>query len=92
MSSSYPSIELAGISAEAARKNLSLVQDAYSKGAVSIVNFLDAQNAALVAGTFAENAVYEFFIDLIISERASGNYTILMDPGERQQWIKEFQK
>jgi len=92
ISASHPSIELTRLSAKSATKNLDLVQDAYSKGAVSIVSFLDAQNAALVANTSAENAVYDFFIDLLVSERAAGAYTFFMDKGEREKWIQDFQK
>jgi len=92
ISASYPSIRLTRLSAESAAKNLDLVQDAYSKGAVSIVNFLDAQNAALKANTFAENAVYEFLMDFMISERAAGQYSFLMDQEERKKWLQDFQK
>lgn len=92
ISASYPSIRLTRLSAESAAKNLDLVQDAYSKGAVSIVNFLDAQNAFLAANTFAENAVYDFLMDFIISERAAGQYSFLMDQEEREKWLQDFQK
>lgn len=56
------------------------------------MNFLDAQNAALVANTSADNAVYDFFSDLIISERAAGTYTFLLDTDKKYQWIQEYQK
>ncbi len=92
LSASYPSIELSSMSARAAKRNLDLVQDAYSKGAISIIHFLDAQNASLVANTLAENAIYDFFIDLVISERASGKYSFFMDENEKQQWYQEFSK
>jgi len=91
ISASYPSIELTKVSADSARKNLDLVQDAYSQGAVSIVNFLDAQNAALVANTSAENAVYDFFTDYLVSERAAGHYSMFMTKDEKRQWIQDFQ-
>jgi outer membrane protein len=92
MSASYPAIELTRLSARSAKKNLDLVQDSYTKGSVSIVDFLDAQNASLVANTLAENAVYDFFIDFIASERAAGQYTFLMDKEEKGQWLYELQK
>ncbi len=92
LSASYPSIELRQMSAVSAEKNLQLVQNAYSQGAVSIVNLLDAQNASLIAKTLAENAVYEFFIDVVVSERATGNFSIFMDDNERRAWIEEFQR
>jgi hypothetical protein len=54
------------------------------------VDFLDAQNAVLVANILAENAVYDFFVDLITSERAAGEYFFLMDKGEKERWIQEL--
>ena len=46
---SFTGIELSQQASEAARKSLDLVSDAYARGAVSILDLLDAQNAALGA-------------------------------------------
>ncbi len=89
---SYPSIALARAGSQASMENLKLVQDAYSQGAVSIVNLLDAQNAALVAKEMAENAFYDFMIDYLNVERASGQFSLLMSSEERQAWVEEFRR
>jgi len=60
---SWPAISLRRQSADAAAQSLRLVQDAYGRGAASILDLLDAQNAALTAEFAAETAVYEFLDD-----------------------------
>lgn len=62
-SASWPAIALRRQSAEAASKTLELVQDAYARGAASILDLLDAQNAAIEARLAAETAVYGFLDD-----------------------------
>ena len=82
MGASFAGIQLSQNAAEAARNNLDLVTDAYSRGAVSILDLLDAQNAARVAEQGAANAVYDFLVDLTEVERAVGTCTVLLDPIE----------
>jgi outer membrane protein TolC len=60
---SWPAITLRRQSADAAARTLELVQDAYGRGASSILNLLDAQNAALTAEFAAETAVHDFLKD-----------------------------
>jgi outer membrane protein TolC len=60
---SWPAITLRRQSADAAARTLELVQDAYGRGASSILDLLDAQNAALTAEFAAETAVYDFLED-----------------------------
>ena len=79
---SYAGIGLAGDAADAARRNLALVTEAYEQGALSILELIDAQNAALVAEESAGTAVYDYLIDLMGAHRASGRFGLLMDPGE----------
>ena len=73
-------IGLARESATAAGKNLELVSDAYARGAVSIIDLLDAQNAALNADELATNSVYDHLIDLLEVERAVSRMQILGTP------------
>ncbi len=82
MGASYAGIKLSRDAADAARRNRELLTDAYSRGTVSILALLDAQNAALVSEQRAANAVYDFLIDLIEAERAAGRFTLLMDAEE----------
>jgi outer membrane protein TolC/ABC-type uncharacterized transport system substrate-binding protein len=89
---SFPSIELTRLSAESAQKNLNLVVDLYAKGSVAVVELLDAQNAFLNASTLAENAVYDFFMDYINAERASGRFSLLMDAKGKEQWLIELKR
>jgi outer membrane protein TolC len=87
---SYPNIRLSRDAAEAARQNLTLVTDAYTRGVVSIITLLDAQNNARGADQVAANAVYNFLIDLMRVQRAAGRFSLLMAPEEREAWLQEI--
>ena len=67
---SYSGIQLTREAAAAARKNLDLVTDSYSRGVVDVLDLLDAQNSSLRAELAAATALYEFFINLVDVERA----------------------
>ncbi len=69
---SYAAIEQTLEAAEAANRSLDVVRDAYSGGMISLVELLDAQNAALVADLAAADAFYTFLIDLVAVGRAIG--------------------
>lgn len=88
---SYAGINQSRLSAEAAHKSLEVVEDAYSRGVVSILDLLDAQNAALVAELGASNAVYDFLIDMMEVERAVGRFEFLLSPEERKSVIKRLE-
>ena len=79
---SYAGIDLAADAADAARRNLALVTDAYEQGALSILDLIDAQNAALVAEQGAATAVYDYLSDLMDVQRASGRFGLFMQPAE----------
>jgi outer membrane protein TolC len=88
------SIELAGgahgaisqsvRAAEAAGETLRLVTDAYGRGAVSVLDLLDAQNAALVTRTVGATAVYDFLANLMRAHRAIGRFDFLSTEDERR--------
>ncbi len=80
---SFAAIALAQQAAEASGNNLGLVTDSYSRGAVSIIDLLDAQNAALVAEEAAANAVYDFLVSLMEVERSVGRVYFLVGPEEK---------
>ncbi len=88
----FPSIELARQAAEAALKNRELVTDSYSRGVVSVIELLDAQNAALVAEQFAANAVYDFLLDLMELQRAANGFGFMMTDAGRDEWFGRFEK
>ena len=89
---SYPSIQLSKDAANAARKNLDLVTDAYSRGAISILDLLDAQNAALVAEESATNAVFDFLIDLMNLQRSLGRFDFFLDEQGLDSWLERLQR
>ena len=77
--------------ATAAKKNLDLVTDAYSRGAVSILDLLDAQNAALIAEETATNAVFDFLIDLMNLQRSLGGFDFFLDEQGLDGWLERLQ-
>ena len=87
---SYPSIELSKQAAVAANKNLKLVTDAYTRGTVSILDLLDAQNAALVAEESATNSVFIFLIDLMNLQRSLGQFSFFLDERGMNNWLKRL--
>lgn len=88
---SYAAIGLTAQSAEAARQNLELVTDAYSRGSVRIIDLLDAQTAARNAEQAAADAIHDFMLDLFEVERALGAFTFLAPPAERIAWFQSLE-
>jgi outer membrane protein TolC len=86
--SSYPAIELSQEAAAAARENLTMVRDAYAKGALSVTDLVDAQDASLEAELAAAEAKYTFLIDFTAVLRATGSFDMLLDPASRQSWFE----
>lgn len=82
---SYAGIEQSQKAAEAANKSLDLVTDAYSQSVVSIIELIDAQNAALIASLGAANAVFDFLIDFFEVERSVGQFSFFRTSEEQAQ-------
>jgi outer membrane protein TolC len=87
---SHFSIQQATLEQNAARRTLDLVTESYSRGAVSILNLLDAQNSALRADQVAANALYDFLIDYLSLERAIGEIDVLMTPADRENLLRRL--
>jgi outer membrane protein len=83
---SYPSISLSREAADAANENLAMVTDAYARGAVSVTELIDAQDAALDAGLAAADARYSFLGDFVDVLRAMSEFDLLLDPDSREAW------
>ena len=83
-------LRLARQAAQAAKKNLNLVVEGYSRGAVSILDLLDAQNASLVADLAAVNAEFAFMVDMVRSQRAAGGFFITAEAGKKNAWFKRM--
>jgi outer membrane protein TolC len=69
---SYPAIKLSKDASISAHKGLDVVEDAYSKGMVSIIELIDIQNNTLIAEKIVADSVYEFSIDLMNVKRSIG--------------------
>ena len=65
--------------------------DQYSRGAVDILDLLDAQNSLLRAELAAANSVYDFLVDWMEVERAAGMNFFFMDNSEIDAWFSELE-
>lgn len=89
---SYASIRLTREAAEAAAKTLDVVTDAYARGAVSVLDLLDAQNADLYAERAAAIAVYQFLGDYAHVQRAVGQFDVFVGDDARQQRTERIER
>jgi outer membrane protein TolC len=87
---SWANIRQAREAADASRKNLDLVTDAYGRGAVDIITLLDAQQAALSANESAANAVYDFLVDLMQVQRAAGEFDFFRSAADRAAYFRRL--
>lgn len=87
---SYGAIKHSRTAATAARNNLSLVTDAYSRGVISIIELLDAQNTATISELDAENSIYNFMADLLSVQRAIGKLDFSKPANAKQLLRDEF--
>ncbi len=83
---SWPAIDLSRTAAAAADENLANVTEAYARGAISVTELIDAQDAALSAGLGATDAKYGFLIDFVNVLRSMGEFELLLDPASRDAW------
>ncbi len=88
---SYPSIELARKASTAADNNLRLITDSYRAGSVSLIDLIDAQNAALSAELSAANAIYDFLLDLMEVQRATARFDFFLTPDQRKEWYQNIE-
>ncbi|MBD0402259.1 TolC family protein [Flammeovirga sp. EKP202] len=75
---------------EAAQKNFEIVRDNYSKGRVSIIELIDAQNNAFESEQNAANAVYQFLQSSMKIQRAVGTFSLLQTDAEREATASEI--
>lgn len=87
---SYSNIEQARNAAESAKKNLGLISDSYAKGAVSILDLLDAQNAALIAGLQAASSVYDYLVNLMDVQRSVGQFDFFLSEDGKRKWMEKL--
>ncbi|UCF20298.1 MAG: TolC family protein [Gemmatimonadota bacterium] len=91
MGASLANIDLSEEAADASENNFRLVQESYSRGAASIIQLLDAQNAARVSEQLAASAVYDFLIDLMTVERAVGRFDFFVGEEEREAFFQRLE-
>ena len=89
-SSSAANIGLQRDAAKAAAANLEMVTDSYQRGAVDIITLIDAQTQALTTQLSAANATYDFMIDLMRVERASGRFTNELVPEQLDDFYQRL--
>ncbi len=87
---SFAGIDLARDAAEAAHENLKLVSESYSAGVVDILKLLDAQNWALQADLDSASAVYNYLVDLMNVQRATGKFDFFRSPEDRQAFLQQL--
>ncbi len=83
-------IKLSNVSEETAKESLELTQTAYSSGAVTITQLIDAQRNYLQAILSRSNATYNYLISSIQLERFIGRYFLLNTDAENQAFIQRF--
>jgi len=76
--------------AEAARKNLRLVESGYERGLLGIAQFVDAQTASHVAELGAAAAEHQFIRDVIGLHRALGVMFFLEPEENRREWLQKL--
>ena len=62
------------------------------KGLVSIIELLDAQNFSINADQQAENAIFDFVIDLMEVERSMGKFWFMRSGQEKEDWYRSAEK
>jgi len=88
---SVTDLDLSKRSADFAGKSFDMVQDAYSKGAVSIVELTDAQTNRLNAELAASNSVYGLHKNLLRTQRAMSNFLFAKPSSEIKAFTLRFE-
>jgi len=89
--STQPAVELSQDAARAAQENPTLITDAYSEGAVSVTDLINAQDAALAAELQAADAQYAFLADAVNVFRSSADLSVLLEPENIEAWYRELE-
>ena len=84
---SFIGINLSRAAASAAGRNLEMVLEKYQEGVVGILALLDAQNIALSADLVAANAIFDYLVDLMGTQRAVGRFDYYRSAQDRQQFL-----
>jgi len=83
-------ISLADNRLAAARKSFDIVQAGYAQGRNSVTDLIDAQNTRVSSERDAASAKYQFVIDFLEMERATGRFYFLESPEEKQAFLQRL--
>jgi outer membrane protein len=86
----YGQIDLTATAAEASRKNFDLVSDAYARGAVTVIELLDAQDTSRAASAAAAESLHSFLITIMSLQRAVGGFDYLLSEQDRNELAAQF--
>jgi len=87
--SSFSAIELTAMAARTSGENLEIVTELYSQGAVSVVDLIDAQNAALGSELSAAQAIYIYLGDVMEVLRVTGDFSLMLEPQSAAIWFEQ---
>jgi outer membrane protein TolC len=88
--SEYSKIKNAEISSDSAKKALNLVNDAYSRGVVSITDLMSAQTASISAEQYKATVMYDLMTAIMRTERSVGSFYILKDQAEKEDFVNDL--
>lgn len=78
--------------AEASRRNLELVTDAYARGVVAVIDLIDAQVEAFRAEQTAANAVFDFLLEYMRLQRLAGRFDVTTTDDRREAMRERLQR
>lgn len=90
LAASYANIRLQRQAANFAARNLEIVKDKYARGALSMLDLLDAQNQMFVANQNATMAAYTYLEDLIELQRAMSWFEAEKTEQEQDDWANRL--
>ncbi len=85
-------IDLAQTRHAAALKSFEIIQAGYAEGRNSVTELIDAQNAKLGSEQALASARYQFVLDLLEMERATGRFYFLDTPDEKQAFFNRLKE
>jgi outer membrane protein TolC len=89
---SYLELDLSKNAAKAAEDNFKTVQDAYSQGAVNLIQLIDAQNVTARTKHMANIAYYQYVLDFIQVQRYQGKFIFLSSEEEQQDYTNRLRR
>lgn len=89
---SFASIQLSLDAARASTENLGLVTESYARGALNVIDLIDAQDAAFAARQQAETAVFDHVLDLLELQRAVGRVELLQSRVARRETLDRLER